>query len=443
VTTSRRPNSVPDVATQDPDAIWKPGYTGEIVYRPSASATTRPPRRRLVLAAAIAAAAVTAVLVVSRFTAEHDANEPSGLERIPTQIRERWTATLESPLTAVTGTADSIVALAGIQLVTLDARSGTERWRVPAPSAVGDLEVIDDVIVFRDVAGAEQSLSGFDLHDGHRLWSKTFSRGPATTFAQDALVIPGFSAGGMVTFLEFLDPWTGSRMAAFEGEEVTMSSTAIRRRVDDVVEWYDRDTFDLQARADLASLALDPFPTAGAPTDAGLVIAAFDRAWLLDGDGAVASSLALSRKLVAPWRLDELDGSGRYLVLQGVDTTTLLTIRDGRLEELWTRRVVPIGSLVDYEQTILTVQGWDSEWTPTGLQVLDATTGRALGRNGFVAGTEPADDGSWSLVAYDLEGTELWRLPVPTRGLPALLPGALLVADDETESRATILTLLS
>ena len=126
----------------------------------------------------------------------------------------------------------------------------------------------------------------------------------------------------------------------------------------DVVEWYDRDTFDLQARVDLASLALDPFPTAGAPTDAGLVIAAFDRAWLLDRDGAVASSVSLSRKLVAPWRLDELDGSGRHLVLQGVDTTTLLTVRDGRLEELWTRRVVPIGSLVDYEQTILTVQGW-------------------------------------------------------------------------------------
>jgi hypothetical protein len=245
------------VATQDPDAIWKPGFTGEIVYRPSATELTGPRRRRrLVVAAGVASAAMLAVLALPRLTAEPDATDASALERIPTQIRERWTAAFDQPIGAVTGTEDVIVALAGPELVMLDAGSGTQRWRVPAPNAVGELEVIDDVVVFLHAAGGRQSLSGFGLDDGHRLWSKTLRQGSEMTLAADKLVIPGFSAGGMVSSLEFLDPHMGSRLAAFEGEEVTMSSTAIRRRVNDVVEWYDRDTFDLLARVDLATLGL-------------------------------------------------------------------------------------------------------------------------------------------------------------------------------------------
>src|SRR5262249_43750882 len=155
---------------------------------------------------------------------------------------------------------------------------------------------------------------------------------------------------------EFLDPQTGTREAAFEGQEVTLSSTSIRRRVGNVSEWYDRNTFDLRAKIDLARLDLDGLRTAGAPTDAGLVLATYDRAWLVDRDGEVVSSLTLSKKLVAPWSLDELDGSGRYLVLQGVNSTTLLSIRDGQLVELWTRPVAPIDWMMDYSRTVLTVQ---------------------------------------------------------------------------------------
>ena len=444
------------MVTQDPDAIWKPGYTGEVVYRLATTQVTPPPRRRrlVVVGVAVAAAAATAALVVTRLTSDRDAADSSALDRIPTKIRERWTATFDRPIGAVTGTEDVIVAHAGTELVTLDAGSGTERWRVPAPSDIGELGVIDGVVVFHDVSASAPSLAGFDLHDGHRMWSKTLRQGPEVTLAGDSLLIPGFSAGGMVNSVELLDPRTGSRLAAFEGEEITMSSTAIRRRVNDVVEWYDRDTLDLRARIDLVPLGLDRFRTAGAPTDAGLVISTFDRAWLLDGDGAVVSSVSLSQRLDAPWNLDELDGSGRYVVLQGVNTTTLLTVRDGRLQELWTRPVVPVEWMIDYSRTILTVRQLTNEGT--GLQVVDATTGRAifsgrhpglhgpaLGRNGFVAGTEPDEDGSWSVVGYDFDGMELWRVPVPQRGWPTLVPGALLTIDDDTDARAATLTLLS
>ncbi len=443
------------MASEDPDAIWKPGYTGEIVYRPAPSEATRPSRRRrLVLGIGVAAVAAIVGLAVPRLTGDREGSDASALDRIPTQIRERWTATLNRPVGPVTGTDDVTVARAGRELVALDAHTGTELWRVPAPGDVGELEVMDGVVVYHDVTGRPQSLAGFDLEDGHRLWSKRLRQGPEMTLAGDHLVIPGFSAGGMVNSVEFLDPRTGSRLAAFEGEDIALSSTAIRRRVDDVVEWYDRDTFDLRARIDLATLGLDGLRTEGAPTDAGLVIATYDRAWLLDGDGEVVSSLSLSQKLVAPWSLDELDGTGRYLVLQGVDTTTLLTVRDGELVQLWTRPVAPIDWMMDYSRTIMTVQQRSLEGSAM-VRVVDAPTGRAifsgrqpglhgpsLGRNGFVAGAEPADDGSWSVVGYDFTGTELWRLPVPKEGW-TLLPGALLTIDDEPDTRATTLTLLS
>jgi hypothetical protein len=445
------------VASEDPDAIWKPGYTGEIVHRPTTTRADRPSRRRRlgVAAVGVVVVAAIAILAVPRLTGDSDDTEASALGRIPTHIRERWTARFDQPVGAVTGTADVIVAQAGTELVALDAGSGAELWRVPAPGDARELEVMDGVVVSHDVASHPQTLAGFDLHDGHRLWSKELGQDLQMTLAGDHVVIPGFSAAGMVSSVEFLDPRTAKRLAAFEGQEIAMSSTAIRRRVGHVVEWYDRDSFELRARIDLARLGLDGVRTDGAPTDAGLVIAAYDRAWLLDGDDEVVSSLSLSHKLVAPWSLDELDGSGRYLVLQGVNTTTLLSVRHGELVELWTRPVAPIDWMMDYSRTILTVQQRSVEGSAL-VRVVDAPTGRAifsgrqpglhgpaLGRNGFVAGTEPTDDGSWSVVGYDFTGTELWRLPVPSRGWPTLVPGALLTIGGDTDTRATTLTLLS
>jgi hypothetical protein len=110
--------------------------------------------------------------------------------------------------------------------------------------------------------------------------------------------------------------------------------------------------------------------------------------------------------------------------------------------------------MTDYSRTIFTTEGWN-DGGPL-MQVVDAATGRAIfsvrpprlnGRslrsNGFVAGTEARDDGTWTAVGYDFDGRELWRLPVPDRGWPTLLPGALLTVGYDAEVRTTRLTLLS
>jgi hypothetical protein len=441
------------VARKDRDAIWKPGYAGEVVYHRATTPVTRPPRRRRLVIGILAAVAMS-VFVVTRLTADRDTATSAVLDRIPTHIRARWTATLEGPVAAVTGTDDVVVAWAGTELIAFDAGSGTERWRVSAPSDVGEIEVIHGVVVFHDLSGRAQSLAGFDLHDGRRLWSRMLRQGPQARLAADGLVITGLTAGGIVNSLQLVDPRTGNRLAAFEGDDITMSSTTIRRRVGDVVEWYDRTTFDLRDRIDLSTLALDRFHTAGVATDAGLVIATFDRAWLLNDDGTILSAVSLSQQLDAPWDLDELDGSGHHIVLQGVNATTLLTVDDGTLHEEWTRPVAPVDWMIDYSRTVFAMgQRSDDE---TALRVVAPTTARsifsgrvprlhgsALGGNGFVAGTEPTQDGSWSVVGYDFDGAELWRLPVATSGWPILLPGALLTVDQDDGAPAATLTLRS
>jgi hypothetical protein len=393
------------------------------------------------------------VFIVPHLTGDRDDVTSVALDRIPIHIRERWMATLEGPVTALTGTDEVVVAWAGTELVAFDAHSGIERWRVPAPSDDGEIEVIHGVVVFHDLTRRAQSLSGFDLHEGHRLWSRTLRHGPQASLDGDGLVITGVAAGGMVNSLQLIDPRTGNRLAAFGGDDITMSSTTIRLRVGDVVEWYDRTTFDLRYRIDLSTLGLDRFRTAGVATDVGLVIAAFDRAWLVDGTGTILSTLSFSQQLDAPWGLDELDGSGHHLVVQGVNATTLLTVDDGTLREEWTRPVAPVDWMIDYSRTMSAIQRNEDE---TPVQVVAPTTGRAifsgrqsrfhgpaLGSNGFVAGTEPTEDGSWSVVGYDFDGHELWRLPVPSSGWPILLPGALLTVDQDAQAPTTILTLRS
>jgi hypothetical protein len=110
--------------------------------------------------------------------------------------------------------------------------------------------------------------------------------------------------------------------------------------------------------------------------------------------------------------------------------------------------------MIDYSRTVFTAERWN-DGEPL-MQVVAAATGRAifstrpprlgglsLSRNGFVAGTDPRADGTWAAVGYDFDGRELWRLPVPDRGWPTLLPGALLTVGYDAEVRTTRLTLLS
>jgi outer membrane protein assembly factor BamB len=450
------------VAARDPDAIWKPGYTGEVVWEPR-----RPPRRRWVnLTAVVGMAVVAGGVVAWSITRDGERAESAG-DRIPAHADERWTVTLDaSSVGTVSGTGDTIVAAVGPEprLVALDADSGAERWRVPAPEdSLISLDVVDDVVVadYLD-AGGDQSLAGFDLDDGHRLWTARVARGRGSVIT-DALFVPRHDPAQVTAVVDLVDVTSGTHLASLAADEISMSSTSVILRHGDHVEWYDPATFERRGRVDLAALDLERFKAAIAPTDAGPVVATAQRAVLLDASGTVASSVGLSTERDGPPTLNELDGSGRFVVLQGATETTMLTVRAGRLEALWTRSARVVDWLIDDSHQLLAILPWgdqpgaydlDAPW----MEVVDATTGRpiwagrltrsvegsfsVLGGNGFVA-AGVTEFGPPSVAGYAFDGTELWRHPVLASGRPLTLLSGALVAVGATASGEATLTLLS
>jgi outer membrane protein assembly factor BamB len=451
------------VADRDPDAIWKPGYTGAVVWHPQ-----RRPRRTWVLLVAVVAAAVIATgLTAWRITRDGEGDESAG-DRIPTHADERWTVTLDaSSVATVTGSGDTIVAAVGPEprLVALDADSGVERWRVPAPDeSLISLEVGDDVVVadYLD-AGGDQSLAGFDLGDGRRLWTARVAQGRGS-IVTDALIVPRFVRAQVTAVVDLLDVSSGNHLASIAADEISMSSTSIVRRQGDHVEWYDPDTLERRGRVDLDATDLQRFESSFAPTDAGLVAATSQRAVLVDASGTVVSSVRLSTGRDGPPTLDELDGSGRFVVVEGATETTMLTIRDGRLEALWTRSARAVDWLIDDSHQLLAILPWGDQPGAYDLgapwmEVVDATTGRptwagrltrsvegsfsVLGGNGFVAAGASTAFGPPTVAGYAFDGTELWRHPVVAGGRPLTLLSGALVAVGATASGAATLTLLS
>ncbi len=449
------------MANRDPDALWKPGYTGEVVWKPRGR-----PRRPLTPLVAAAVVVVAGGLAAWAITRDGERAESAG-DRIPAHADERWTVTLDaSSVATVTGNGDTIVAAVGPEprLVALDADSGAERWRVRTPDdSLISLDVVDDVVVadYLDADG-DQSLAGFDLGDGRRLWTARVARGRGSVIT-DALFVPRLDRAEVTAVVDLVDVTSGTPIASLAADEISMSSTSLVRRQGDDVEWYDPDTFQRRGRVDLAALDLEPFQAAIAPTDAGPVVATARQAVLLDASGRVASAVRVSTERDGPPTLDELDGSGRFVVLQGATETTMLAARDGRLEALWTRSARVVDWLIEDSHQLLAILPWgdqpgaydlDAPW----MEVVDATTGRpiwagrltrsvegsfsVLGSNGFVA-AGVAEFGPPSVAGYAFDGTELWRHAVLAGGRPLTLLSGTLVSVGATTSGEATLTLLS
>jgi outer membrane protein assembly factor BamB len=451
------------VADRDPDAIWRPGYAGEVVWRPPPR--HRPPSKLLVIAGVAVAAA--GVLTVIRITG---GGTPRSLARgpIPTGAAERWTVTLDaSSVAAVTGDEDTIVAAIDPQprLVAFDVDSGAQRWRASVPDeSLVSLRVVDGVVVadYLD-RGGDQSLIGFDLDDGRELWRASVANGRGS-LAGHGLIVPRSGAGRAPASVELLDPATGTAIGSIEADGVSVSSTSVSRRTGDVVEWYDPDTFERRGRLDLGDLDLERLDADVVPTAAGLVVAAPRRVLLVDASGVVTSSVRVPAQVDGPTTLDELDGSGRFVVLQGATDTTMLSVRDGRLDVLWTRSARVVDWLIDDSRQLVAILPWGDQpgaydvgapW----MELVDATTGRpiwagrlsravdgafdVLGGNGFVAAGALVGGGAQSVAGYDFDGTELWRHPVCVGGRPlTLVPGGLVIVRTTTSGTPT-LTLLS
>lgn len=335
---------------------------------------------------------------------------------------------------------------------------------------VAALEVVEGVVVsvYLDDDG-EQSIAAFDVHDGQRLWSETLAMGGQAMIADGQILVVRFGPSGRVVAVEVVEPATGDRVGSVAGDEVALSRTSIQSRAGNAIDWYERASLEHRGRLELPADGLAGIPVAGvAPTEVGLVVAASGAVKLLDGGGAVQSAVQLSTEpdRYDVLQVDELDGSGRFVALQGRGRLTMLSIDDGRLTELWGSRAWVVDWLIDDTRQLVALVPQTDEVGDGGdaaggrsLEIVDATTGdpvwtgrlaRALvpfrgilTRNGFIAAAELEGNGSSAITGYAFDGTSRWRHPVADGVRTSFVPGALVTVDSDKTTGAATLTLLS
>lgn len=216
----------PDPA-DDPDALWKPGYTGG--YRtPDPSGAPTPAGRAFGRTfggvGALVVSAVLALLVVAALVAVGTSRDRSD----PTPPAP-WSATFDTvTVGAVATSPETVAVLLGRpgEVVVLDRRDGSERWRRSAPgdSATG-LDVVmadegdDGVVVVRHVdADGLGSALALDLDTGTTRWRWALAVGERVDVVGDDLVrrsvraTPNGPAG-----TTRLDPLSGDARETLDG----------------------------------------------------------------------------------------------------------------------------------------------------------------------------------------------------------------------------------
>ncbi|TVR23694.1 MAG: hypothetical protein EA389_12170 [Ilumatobacter sp.] len=183
----------------DPDALWKPGYTGGFRAPDLAGHAPEHGHRRrrwwrssrVVVAAAIGALAAVAIVLSTPFS-----DDPEALPPMP------WTTTLDTvTVGAIDDRADRLAVLVdrpGV-VVVLDLADGAERWRRSAPgdSATGldivsagsdDAGTAEGVVVVRhvDADGAGAALA-LDVETGAIRWRWALAVGERVEVVGDEL----------------------------------------------------------------------------------------------------------------------------------------------------------------------------------------------------------------------------------------------------------------
>ncbi|MEX2627375.1 MAG: PQQ-binding-like beta-propeller repeat protein [Ilumatobacteraceae bacterium] len=194
----------------DPDALWKPGYTGEYrtPERDPATDGARPGRSGRPGAVTVVATIVLVGIVAVGLG--------TGMLRSPTPeseapALEQWSVTFDTThIGAVAATDEVVIAVAGRpgQVVALDRRDGGERWRRPASGdSTTGLDVVAGAALTRHVDGdGRGSVIAHDSDTGEPLWSDALAVGERIDVFRDAVlrVTPDDAIR--------IDPRTGQRM---------------------------------------------------------------------------------------------------------------------------------------------------------------------------------------------------------------------------------------
>jgi hypothetical protein len=253
----------------DPDAIWKPGYTGGVGHESSAP-ESRSRRRGLVAVGVVILGAILGAILVTFAGRARTDPEPAveadverSLERVLERSRPRtlppageliWSLNLtgtpdQQRVAGVAGSANTVVMMIGRPgtLVALETADGTIRWSTPAPGeSLTSLAVIDNVAILGHVAGnGAEVVRGVDLDSGAVLWTRSLALGERFTAEVSALVWRGRTLTDRPPGVDRLDPRTGLVSNSVSGRDVRIGVASVQRYQKHLVEWF--DPVDLRA----------------------------------------------------------------------------------------------------------------------------------------------------------------------------------------------------
>lgn len=439
----------------DPDAMWRPGYTGSFGY-PSMSRPRRRRSRVIVLAVLGLVGAAAGVVVLAR--PGGDRVDAAG-QRIGVAAQLRWAASLDGfAVTSAAGSADGVIVLVdpvGTELIALDAATGERRWGLDLPGGrIDSVDVIDDVVVVSQTAkGDNAAVAGVPVRTGDIAWTHSIDRYDTVADEGDGRVAV-VGAGR----IELLDVHDGTTMAAVDGE-VSWSRSATQRRLGGRLEVLDRRTLRPAAVVDLEGLGAGvgaDVEVRAVRTPDGIVVATPDAVLLLDGDGAeVRDALVVRQPGANSVGLELLDDTGRYVAAQHGDRLVVMTTSGGELRELWsdtawlvdwridpTHRLVAaarvIGSIITMPPVVLDAESGQPLWdAPAAVQ--QSSPLQVFANDGFVRVMAAGGIARAPLViGYDLDRREMWRREVGPGSRVHVVDRGFVSVDDAAEGGVTV-----
>jgi outer membrane protein assembly factor BamB len=453
----------------DPDALWKPGFAGEVVYPTRDPVPTPHPARRRRgwrVVGVIAAPAVIAVVATVMRWRSDEAAAAVAEPRLPTGVTTRWSVALPGQVWDLTVSDDVVLAAAHgsqLRIAALAADTGAELWsRHADQAALAAVGVLGDTALFlSSPTRGDDDLVGIDVHTGTERWRRPQPTKDSTVLVEDhhVVVTRTIAAGqvgagvGDLAGVDLIDPHDGSIRASIDGPAVDLGRTEVTVREGDTFDVYDLDTFERTAHVTIP--ALGGAAAALVVTPHGVVAVSSDRARLLGADSRVIAEVALdpTPPITAP---TAFAFGGHVGALVG-KTLTVLQVDEGRLGTAWSRDALVVDGAFAARPllAIAPADADDQAVADVPIDVVDATTGEPvwsghalmpsdgpiLTASGFVA---TAPDGDESIMfGVDPAGRTLWTQPVGRAALTTIGAGALLevrpTPGDATSSTVTLL----
>jgi hypothetical protein len=441
------------------DVVWVDLVDGSQPLAPVVRVSSRRSRRWWLTLAGVA---VAGVMVASSVMRDDGALRVGERDTMPGAPVEQWVAVVEAnPVRLVAANAAVVVVAVGWDpvLVALDSDTGRARWQgEPVSGGVDALYVVDEVVVtdgYRD--DGRHTLTGFDLDSGRRRWVRELDAETAVSITPTSVVMERSTRDANAeAVVEVLDARTGRRRASFGGQQVSISGSWIVRRDGELLEVFDRDTLARVRRVDLGGLRLGDDASL-VPVEHGVAVATGGRLHLLDGDGRVASRVAVGGDVGTSWvSVSAVDGSADHVLVTGAGGQVVFSTAQGDLRQVWSGS----GWMSDAAMTelgVVLVNADERSADGSVSHILDASTGQVISQvapaptlggqslrlydDGFVMMTDDAEATSISGVRYD--GTMQWHRTIPRFAEVAAVPGGVVTTHVDVSTGDSAITMLA